>query len=174
MKRQHSVDALVAMHRGPVVSACALEATLKYVRDNGLPTAISRRSQQRARAEVAHAETPYGPVLQALRLTLPGIVFDTFCGERKHKGPKRFARLGLRLTQGYNKMLMEEMVCQHFHDWAEDPVIAGGLVGKQPLAKATRDALQKVWPTATCIEQSCEYRAASQLCIYIYIDIYHA
>ena len=61
-------NALVHLHRGPHISQRALEATLKTVREHGLPEHSSRRSQFRARAETVLRDTPYGPVMQALHL----------------------------------------------------------------------------------------------------------
>ena len=61
-------NALVHLHRGPHISQRALEATLKTIREHGLPEYSSRRSQFRARAETVLRDTPYGPVMQVLHL----------------------------------------------------------------------------------------------------------
>ena len=63
-------DPLVMLHRGPHLSQAALEAVLKYVKEHGPLTAVSRRSQLRARERALQGSTPYGLVLQPLRLTL--------------------------------------------------------------------------------------------------------
>ena len=61
-------NALVHLHRGPNISQRALEATLKAIREHGLPEYSSRRSQFRARADAVQRDTPYGPVMKALHL----------------------------------------------------------------------------------------------------------
>ena len=80
-KRKGGCDhSLVSLHRGPQISASALESTLQYVRDNGLPSAVSRRTQLRARHAAVEVETPYGQVLQPFRLELarPGTSWVTW------------------------------------------------------------------------------------------------
>ena len=52
---------LVALARGAYVSQSALEEKTQQMRDHGVPAASSRRTQGRARANCANAETPYGP-----------------------------------------------------------------------------------------------------------------
>ena len=61
-------NALVHLHRGPIISQRALEAILQTVREHGLPEYSSRRSQFRARADAVQRDTPYGPVMKALHL----------------------------------------------------------------------------------------------------------
>ena len=56
-------------------------------------------------------------------------------------------------------MLMEELVCQHFHDWSHFEGADAGLVGSHPLPKRLH-TLYTVWPGANAIEMSVEYRAA--------------
>ena len=67
-KKRSADDPLVAMHRGPHLTQSALAAVLKYVRDNGVPPAVSESSQRRARRKYAMVDTDYGPVVQQLHL----------------------------------------------------------------------------------------------------------
>ena len=71
-------DPLVLLHRGPQISQRGLASVLKHVKRHGLPPASSRQSQQRKRREAVISNTPYGPVLQALRLTLPSGPWETW------------------------------------------------------------------------------------------------
>ena len=68
LKKRSADDPLVAMHRGPHLTQSALAAVLKYVRDNGVPPAVSESSQRRARRKYAMVDTDYGPVVQQLHL----------------------------------------------------------------------------------------------------------
>ena len=52
------------------VTQSGLEAVLNEVRDSGLPSAFSRRTQGRERAATATVTTPYGPVVQQVPLRL--------------------------------------------------------------------------------------------------------
>lgn len=58
------------LHRDSYVSQRGLEAILKRVRADGLPSASSSRSQLRARHAFTSEPTPYGPVVQPMELTL--------------------------------------------------------------------------------------------------------
>ena len=58
------------LHRDSYVSNRGLEAVLNRVRRDGLPSAISSRSQNRARHDFSDAPTPYGPVVQSMELAL--------------------------------------------------------------------------------------------------------
>ncbi len=60
--------ALVAMHRASHSTQKGAEAILKHVRDNGLPCAISASSQRRARQKFCQKPTPYGPVVQEIKI----------------------------------------------------------------------------------------------------------
>ena len=73
-KRKLDTDrALVELHRGSYVTERALSNVLKWVRDNGMPTAISRAAQYRAKENViAEQTTPYGKVLAEQPLKLQG------------------------------------------------------------------------------------------------------
>ena len=68
-----SDDALVALHRRSHLSQRALENTLVFVRDHGLPGKLSRSSQTRARQKACQVLTPYGPVVQCLRVGELGV-----------------------------------------------------------------------------------------------------
>jgi hypothetical protein len=87
-----------------------------------------------------------------------GVLFNTFVTERRHQDPKRFARQALKTSKGYNKMLMEELLCQHFHNWTKSH--SAGVLNAHPLTKRMRDDLYRVWPRASSIEMSRTYVAA--------------
>ena len=63
---------LVALHRGEYLSQRALEKVLRQIRDEGLPDAVSRRSQGRALTAFGDTPTPdgLGPVVQDIELPL--------------------------------------------------------------------------------------------------------
>ena len=87
-------------------------------------------------------------------------LFDTFVTERRHKDPKRFARQALHTSlHGYNQTLMEELTCQHFHNWTVARHSAG-LLSAHPLSKRMQDELKRVWPRASSMEMSMTYVAA--------------
>ena len=64
---------LVSLHRGPQISASALESTLQYVRDNGLPSAVSRRTQLRARHAAVEAKHRMGKCCSLSDSSLHGL-----------------------------------------------------------------------------------------------------
>ena len=68
MAEVSSDDALVAIHREAHTTQRGAAAILKYVRDHGLPSAISPSSQRRARHKFAAKPTLYGPVVQEMRV----------------------------------------------------------------------------------------------------------
>ena len=71
MKRPVPTDvALVEMHRGSHTTIKGAASILRYVRDHGLPTAVSESSQRRARQHHAGTSTPFGPVVQELVLNM--------------------------------------------------------------------------------------------------------
>lgn len=61
---------LVDMPAGKHVSARALEAIMKTVKDSGLPTATSRSTFARQRKAIAYEVTPYGPIVVSRPLVL--------------------------------------------------------------------------------------------------------
>ena len=85
---------------------------------------------------------------------------DTFVTERRHKNPKRFARQALRMTKGFNKMLMEELVCQHLYDWNEFPGLDDHLVHPHPVPKCLRWTVHDVFGSASSLAMSRLYRAS--------------
>ena len=87
------------------------------------------------------------------------IAYNTFLTERRHRLPKRYARQALRMTTGFNKMVMEELVCQHFFDWNRFPGDAN-FVDLHPFPKKLHKKTQAVFPSASTIERSRKYFAA--------------
>ena len=67
VKRKREAD-LVSLHRNSYVSQRALATVLQRVRDEGMPSAFSRRTQARALEEHTDIVTPMGNVLQTLAL----------------------------------------------------------------------------------------------------------
>ena len=64
-RQKSSTERLVALHHGSYVSQNALTFVLKDIKENGLPDALSRRSQYRAYEKSnASRETPYGVVVR--------------------------------------------------------------------------------------------------------------
>ena len=61
---------LVELHRGSHLSQSALANVLRNIRDNGLPTASSRQTQQRAHEALASTLTQYGPLYQEVMFPL--------------------------------------------------------------------------------------------------------
>ena len=89
-------------------------------------------------------------------------LWDTFVTERRHKQPKRFARQALRTKgKGYNKMLMEELICQHLHDWREWRGHDAGVLDPRPPSRRSLEAFTQVFPQASSIVQSTTYRTES-------------
>jgi hypothetical protein len=76
-KPTHFKNPLVRLHRGLHVSARALEFVLKDVRTHGVPKAVSRKGQQRARRAAVQTESLYGQLLQLLRLTVDSQPWET-------------------------------------------------------------------------------------------------
>ena len=72
---------------------------------------------------------------------------STFVTERRHKDPKRFARQALRVKKGFNKLLIEELACQHLHDLAKTHVF-GGLVDPAVPPRRKAYELDEAFPTA--------------------------
>ena len=66
-------DALVALARGAHVSQSALEEKSQHMRDQGVPSASSRRTQGRARSKCANVETPFGACVKDLELPEVGV-----------------------------------------------------------------------------------------------------
>ena len=60
--------------RKSYVSQSALSNILRDIGQNGLPETYSRRSIQRARNELAAAQTDYGPLMSQVEFDLPGKV----------------------------------------------------------------------------------------------------
>ena len=86
-------------------------------------------------------------------------LWDTFVTERRHKAAKRFARQALYTKgQSYNKMLMEELICQHFHDWREWRGHDAGVLDPHPPTRRSLEAYRQVFPQAGSIAQSKTYR----------------
>ena len=89
-------------------------------------------------------------------------LWDTFVTERRHKQPKRFARQALRTKgKGYNKMLMEELICQRLHDWREWRGHDAGVLDPRPPSRRSLEAFTQVFPQASSIVQSTTYRTES-------------
>ena len=61
---------LARMAKDSHVTGAALEQLMREIRDEGLPEVFSRASQQRARADIVKAPTPYGCILQETRVRL--------------------------------------------------------------------------------------------------------
>ena len=95
-------EALVEVHRGPYISQTALSHVLTYIRDNGLPETISRRSQYRAyEKHVVNDHNAYGHILKGMKMPVgddgdgrtfenwvcnPGALLYAMC---KNSGPFR-------------------------------------------------------------------------------------
>ena len=61
---------LTDLHRGAYSSQNALVAIIEKIRAQGIPTASSRTTQQRARTKISCQETPYGPSILDFELPL--------------------------------------------------------------------------------------------------------
>ena len=68
MAKQNREADVVSLHRNSYVSQRALATVLQRVRDEGMPSAFSRRTQARALEEHTDIVTPMGNVLQTLAL----------------------------------------------------------------------------------------------------------
>ena len=98
----------------------------------------------------------------AIQYGCDGELWDTFVTERRHQVSKRFARQALRAKgKGYNKMLMEELICQHFHDWREWRGHDAGVLDPRPPSRRSLEAFTQVFPQAGSIAQSTTYRTES-------------
>ena len=71
-----STARLTELRRGSYASARATERLLTEARDRGLPSAISRTSQWRARKEEASRMTPFGPLVREYSVPLKEGDFD--------------------------------------------------------------------------------------------------
>ena len=63
-------EKLCGLSRQSFLSQSALASILTSAKSGGLPEAFSRGSQHRARKNVCHTETPYGPILNEKKLKL--------------------------------------------------------------------------------------------------------
>ena len=81
--------------------------------------------------------------------------------ERKHKEPKRFARLALHQGTNYNKTFMEEVILQHFSNWTMSNKYKPGLLNAREPTKRLREDLCRVWPSASSFEMSSIYVSAN-------------
>ena len=160
--REPSLSQLHEAARSAALVCAAVEklqcATRKLV---GRPELRQAICDHLARHQRVHG-TEWWTLKDHLALHLPDQeeLFDTFVTERRHKDPKRFARLALRTSmKGYNKGLMEELVCQHFHDWnqfrPEDALVAPHAVPKR-----LQGPLRDIFPTAYNIQISQQFRGA--------------
>ena len=70
MGKRTSATALVDIHRTSHVTQRGAAAILRFVKEHGLPTAVSESSQRRARQHASQVKTPFGPVVQSMELTL--------------------------------------------------------------------------------------------------------
>ena len=66
-----SSEQLLALRSESYLSQRALEAVLRQIQQDGMPSAISRSSQRRALARFGDEVTPCGPLVQELLLPLP-------------------------------------------------------------------------------------------------------
>ena len=71
-KRKSNSEHLVELHRGHHVSKSALVHILDSIKENGLPSAYSRRTQARAYDDIANVETTYGKVIQEISIPSAG------------------------------------------------------------------------------------------------------
>ena len=160
--REPSLSQLHEAARSAALVCAAVEklqcATRKLV---GRPELRQAICDHLARHQRVHG-TEWWTLKDHLALHLPDQeeLFDTFVTERRHKDPKRFARLALRTSmKGYNKGLMEELVCQHFHNWnqfrPEDALVAPHAVPKR-----LQGPLRDIFPTAYNIQISQQFRGA--------------
>ena len=69
MERKEKLRKLKNFRRQlPHVSASALSAILKAVKEDGVPDVIDRASMRQARDDVSKTMTPYGPILQTIEV----------------------------------------------------------------------------------------------------------